>query len=153
VLDNPSGRLARELGGVVLPVSWARARAQLAQALIERQPAAVVGLGVSRARPGVQVETRAVRSCVDLPDVDGVHQVDLGPGPESLQVCFDAAPLARDLGGTLSLDAGRYLCNAWLYWMLRDHPGLPAVFVHIGAYEDLPSERLRAALPTLLASC
>ena len=113
----------------------------------------MLGLGVSRSRPGVHVETRAVRGCVQLPDVDGRLQPDLGAGPESLELRFDPAPLARDLAGTISLDAGRYLCNAWLYWMLRDHPELPAVFVHLGAYEDLPAERLRAGLATLLSSC
>ena len=138
---------------MVLPVSWSRARQELDAAIRLRAPRAVLGLGVSRTRPGVQVETRAVRLCADLPDVDGLRQADLGPGPEALGLRFDAAPLARQLGGTLSLDAGRYLCNAWLYWMLRDHPDLPAVFVHLGAFEDLPAERLRAALPGLLASC
>lgn len=139
VNDNPSGRLAQVLNGrragghtVVgraLPVSYGPGLAR-ALALTRRlAPRLVIGLGVHRG-DGVQVERVGYNRTGDRPDVDGVCPADLGPGPDALVTPLDVEHLARCLGASVSSDAGQYLCNAWLYTVLRD-ASCPGVFIHI----------------------
>ena len=154
VEHNPSGALAREVDGasvagcsvrgLELPVSYRRAPALTREAA--RGCRLVVGLGVAVQREGVQVELVGRRHC-ERPDVDGEEPGLVGP--ERLEVSVDAAAFAEALGGTLSEDAGSYVCNAWLYTALRDL-SVPAVFVHIADAAALPADRLLEGIEVLL---
>ncbi|HJN73332.1 MAG TPA: hypothetical protein QGF58_05295 [Myxococcota bacterium] len=154
--ENPSGALALAVDGcevrgvpvrgIVLPVSYQRAPCQTADAAAHAR--LVVGLGVAPTREGVQVECTAVNRC-SRDDIDGVCPADLGEGAPSLDVRLDVEALAAALGGTLSRDAGSYVCNAWLYTSLRDL-AVPAVFVHVASCQALSPGRLLAGLEVLL---
>lgn len=155
LLENPSGALARAVDGrqvqgvrvrgLELPVSYTAAPGLTAEAA--KGVRLVVGLGVAQNREGVQVERRAHGRPVGL-DVNGVCPEALF-GPKSLETDVDVEAFAAALGGTVSLDAGSYVCNAWLYTALRDLD-VPAVFVHIADADALSADRLVSALEVLL---
>lgn len=155
VLDNPSGALAeavdgavvrgRQVRGLRLPVSYERACSLTREAAAGAE--LVVGLGVATTREGVQVECLATNRC-EGEDIDGACPERLGEVP-SREVRLEVERLARALGGTLSSDAGSYVCNAWLYTALRDLD-VPVVFVHIADAEALPPEVLLNGLEALL---
>jgi pyrrolidone-carboxylate peptidase len=63
-------------------------------------------------------------------DVDGVCPESLGAGPAELKVGLKTEPIARALGAVVSMDAGAYLCNAWLYTALNELE-VPSIFIHI----------------------
>jgi pyroglutamyl-peptidase len=140
VADNPAARLAREVEGLrdagldvvgrELPVSYARAPELTARWAREVAADFVLGIGVARGRKEPQVERVARRAAdASLADVDGVRLRELASdGPEQI-VCADAESVARALGVALSDDAGAYVCNAWLYAVLR--AGLRAAFLHV----------------------
>jgi pyroglutamyl-peptidase len=143
---NPSGALAeavaRRLGieARVLPVTWdvpARLAAEVGAF------DGVVALGVARGRRGVDVERRAVNLAASaLPDAAGaLGGGPLVPGaPEALEGLLHRAPFdaaveaarARGLPVGYSDDAGRYLCNALFFHLLRAADGRrPVGFVHV----------------------
>ena len=140
VFHNPAGAVAQLahgrcfLGevfvGLVLPVAYRRAHRILAQRAAVLAPRAIVGFGVAQGRQSVTVEQRAARQCGGSPDIDGRSGGDLGDGPRVLSATL---PLGwtDPLGAVPSLDAGDYVCNAWLYQALRAWPGLPVGFVHL----------------------
>lgn len=152
VPENPSAALVRALDGrrvrgvvlrgLVLPVSYARGPALALAVAHATGAAAVIGFGVSGRASGLEVERRAVRAAhPDLPDVDGVTLAELGPGPETTPATLDADALARALGAVRSDDAGRYVCNAWLYRVSRALP-VPVGFVHVPTAGADPDELL-----------
>lgn len=150
---NPTDALCRsvtglrvgdhELRGVVLPVSYRRGPdAAIAEALaLGPDLALVLGLGVAGARSGVWVERTARRVDAGPLDVDGRSDAALS-GPDEVRATLDVDRLAEALGAGLSDDAGRYVCNAWLYRVAQAVPA-PVGFVHV------PPAGL--ALATLLA--
>jgi pyroglutamyl-peptidase len=152
VPENPSAALVRAvdgrrvrgvvLRGLVLPVSYARGPALALAVARTTGAAAVIGFGVSARATGLEVERRAVRAArPDLADVDGHALTDLGPGPDTTPATLDADALARALGAVRSDDAGRYVCNAWLYRVSRALP-VPVGFVHVPADGADPDELL-----------
>lgn len=156
VEENPSGRLARSVDGarmgghtvlgVELPVSYERAPAQTLALIRRVRPVLVLGLGVAVSRSGAQVERRAVnRGSEKNPDMDGAWRTTLGDGPDAL-VCGIADRLATALQIGTSDDAGQYVCNAWLYGVLRGAPGTDAAFVHISDAAALEPAQLLEGL-------
>ena len=140
VQENPSAALARALHGQrvgdelivahVLPVSFARGP-QMAVAMARTlRPSLILGFGVSR-RVRTEVECIGRNRVGSGPDVDGEAPPDLGPGPATLDATLPVHRLARALDASVSEDAGSYVCNAWLYTVLRDVPKIPSTFVHI----------------------
>jgi pyroglutamyl-peptidase len=139
VADNPTAALARAVDGQtrgalrfvgrVLPVSFAEAPATTLELARELGAAFVVGTGVAMGRSEVTVERWGRRPVPGRPDVTG--QLARPPdGPASLCSSLDPDALARALGGTVSLDAGSYVCNAWLYEVVGGL-GVPVTFVHV----------------------
>lgn len=127
VTENPASRLARAVDGrgpIVgseMPVSYRRSLAMAAACGAER----IVGIGVARGRSHAAVERVAARGWTEA-DVDGdFGEID---GPEERRSEL-AEGFATALGLPLSDDAGRYVCNGWLYRCLG--MGLPVVFLHI----------------------
>ena len=140
VTDNPSGALARAVDGlrvagatvtgVELPVTWQSPALAVARALA-LDARLVVGLGVDRRTRTIDVETRAYNQGEGV-DNAGVRGEVLEPdGPVTRHSTVDAQALAAALGGRVDDDAGRYVCNAWLYGVVGGLPGRGVVFVHV----------------------
>lgn len=136
---NPSGLVARRLGGLELPVAaeeaWEVTRAEMAR----RGAVAVLALGVAGGRDRVCVESRAVnRTDYPLPDDAGRvlrGMLDGGVAGADLATVVPAAEMARRMRqagvpARVSRDAGRYVCNHFYYLLLRRLKGR-AVFVHV----------------------
>ncbi len=164
VVDNPAARLARALDGAfaehpsglipivgrVIPVTWRGCLADTLRHAEALRPRAVLGVGVAQQRLGLEVERTGRRWCNPaLADVDGVLGGDLEPGgAEERHATAPVAAFARALGGTLSDDAGGYVCNAWLYQAVAAFP-VPVGFLHIPP-EGADVERVRRALGALV---
>ena len=158
VSENPAERLAREIDGTVrgevvfcgrvMPVSFTRAAATTQRCIRELSPSLLVGVGVATSRQVITIEAcgRNVGSGT-TPDVDGQCRSILDPdGPDEVMVSLPPQPLASLLGAVVGADAGRYVCNAWIYQMLRAvSPDLPVGFIHIPP-AGLPATRLADAL-------
>jgi pyroglutamyl-peptidase len=138
--DNPSARLAAAVDGRVvrgvpivgrvLAVRW-RAGPEEAVAIARSLGARLVlGLGVAGGRVAPEVETLAVRAVDGRPDAAGEAH-DLPEGPPRVAATIDAPKLAAALGVGTSVDAGQYVCNAWLYQVTLGLPGIPVGFVHV----------------------
>lgn len=160
---NPSGEVARALQrrpppgvlvrSIVLPVSFARAPAELERALARcgrGGPVALLGLGVHRER-GYRLERlggpRLRRR--PRPDVDGRLPADFARAAGPRPTAVDTAALARDLRGAgvrnvrVSRSAGGYVCE-WVYHHLLEHGerlGVPALFVHVPPRSFTPVAR------------
>lgn len=145
VVDNPAAATARGVDGVqltptltitgrVMPVSYVRAPALTSTWIAELSPVAVVGIGVARSRSVITVETLG-RNLADgkTPDVDGQRPtVIVEGGPQTAAMSAPAAALAEGVGGVVGADAGRYVCNAWIYAVgVQHNRRLPISFIHI----------------------
>ncbi len=129
----------------IIPVSWADARDAVREAVAETQPHAILHFGVSRRVTCFEVETRAFNLSGPKPDAAGAirpgEPLDMH-GERALEATLAPARLIGALrrGGhpaRISRDAGRYLCNAVLYWSLRDAgAGAPlTAFVHLPVFD------------------
>lgn len=158
VVDNPTATLVRAVDGRsvrgrpvigrVLPVAYERGPDEAVATARSAGAALVVGLGVAVGRERVAVEARAVRVC-EGPDVDGWCPEVPGDGPEVVRSTLDVPALAAALGADVSHDAGRYVCNAWLYRVTRALD-VPVGFVHVppaGLHPERLLTGLRALLP------
>lgn len=136
---NPSAALALGLNGLrsgnativglEMPVSYRRSAALTAARANEYNPAFILGIGVAANRKVALIEEQAVnRVMPGRADVDGRVPHGLGDGPDVVQSA-DAWVLAQALGIGLSPDAGRYVCNAWLYQSIRS--GQRTGFLHV----------------------
>lgn len=161
VTDNPSARLALALDGRVLgnrrvigreiPVSYDEAPAETIRLIEQYHPVAVLGIGVASGRVAPMIEQVGVRQANPvLEDNGGIKLVDLDPeGPVSVRSTAEVEALARAIGAQLSEDAGRYVCNAWLYRMVRAVGGrMPVAFLHVPS-EGMPVEQLAEGLKTV----
>ena len=158
VTDNPSARLARAVDGalvgphrvrgLVLPVSYERAVAATLDA--GREAVLVLGTGVARTRTETRLELRAVRDRnEESDDVDGCRGGwNAADGPASVEASLGAGA-AEALGVGCSSDAGTYVCNAWLYGVVRGLPGRPVGFLHLPP-AGFPPSRLLAGLARLV---
>ncbi len=131
ILDNPSSRLARAINGrtiglkgvtvvgAEMPVSYARGWVTALEYIGRTQPIFTLGIGVAATRTAGMIESTARNvASVALSDIDDRALGDLGTGPLDIQ-SPDAVALAAALGIAVSHDAGEYVCNAWLFQMLR----------------------------------
>jgi pyroglutamyl-peptidase len=164
---NPTGEIARTLGGVVLPVDYARVGQALGP-LLERDWDAVLLLGLAVGRPRVSLERVAINFR------DSVRPDNAGRLPDRSEVVpggpaayFSTLPLERlhdalaaeGLPVEHSLSAGAYLCNAAFYLARHALEGrnVPCGFVHMPptpdlacAAEPLPYEKQRRAVERMV---
>ncbi len=112
------------------------------------RPVIALGFGVAVARDQVTVERQARRSVGERPDAWG-EVLALPRGPRHVPVSVDAQRLATALTAGHSDDAGDYVCNAWLYRVLRGEPGVAWGFVHVPP-EGLEPTRLLEGLSRYL---
>ncbi len=94
------------------------------------------------------MERCARRTLGERRDVEG-EVLALPRGPLVLPVTVNASRLAEALGTSLSDDAGDYVCNGWLYRVLRARPRARIGFVHLPP-EGMEADLLRGALACLL---
>lgn len=153
---NPSQLIAEELGGVVLPVSFARASGALLAAIDERGPELVVCFGLADGDAAISVERFAHNfdepEAVDNEGANG-SGLEIDPaGPLALRSTLPvdeivAALRDADIPAAVSRDAGGYLCNHIFYVLMRAlAPGRAGGFVHVPSLDVLPLEtQLRAA--------
>lgn len=156
---NPTEAVARavdgrvvagwRVAGRVLPVGWREGPDAAIAAARAVDAALVIGLGVATTRVGVEVETVAVRACDPRPDAFGVVDAELS-GPDRVAATVDCARLAEALGASLSTDAGRYVCNAWLY-RVSSELTVPVGFVHVPA-DGIAPDRLLAGVAKLIGT-
>jgi len=127
VEDNPSGRFARGVDGMVIdgvsvvgrvvPVEWRRAWPAIAAAVEAHAPVALLMYGVATRRTRVEVE-RIARNVIGR-QLDAAGEVPSGrqivpDAPSELPTTLPWASLLGPDVGT-SLDAGDYLCNYVMY--------------------------------------
>lgn len=145
VVDNPTEKLARhfhgarigdrEVFGLPLPTSFARATALLHQHLDGHDRTLM--LGVAESAETLRIETVGINfDDARIPDVDGHKPV--GPirqeGPDALPVTCDVVQIASaweraGIRFDLSTSAGAYVCNHTLYRVLS--AGARAGFIHV----------------------
>ncbi len=167
---NPSQQLVERLDALVvrrrdirittsvLPVDRTRVPAALDEAVARIRPDLVVLVGQATGRGHVDLESRA-HNAIDFRGAtdNGGHSASGEPlepdGPDALDSRLALAALADRLRAAglpvaLSVDAGRHLCNASLYTMLRRHPQVGAVFVHVPLLPE-QAERRGTGEPSL----
>lgn len=157
VEDNPTKHLARAMDGqhiagvlvrgVVLEVTYQGLSQRLRALEEEHQPALILGMGVSSVARVPTVELLGVNEVSATLDAAGRCPETLGDGPASLAASLPHGALVKALAGVTSTDAGRYVCNAWLYTALRDLR-TPALFLHVPK-QGIAAPTLRAGIDAL----
>ena len=158
VEKNPTAELARAVDGatvaghrvhgVVLPVLYEASVRQTLDLAKAHDARWVIGTGVAVRRDCVSVERWGRWVEPTRPDVNGLCSAP-SPGPERLVSTVDVDAFAGALQGVVSDDAGTYVCNAWLYGVLRES-SCPATFVHVPP-QGLSVEIFLEALASLTA--
>jgi pyroglutamyl-peptidase len=160
---NPSQRLLEALDGevatTVLPVSYARAAAELRRAVRETRPDVVLAFGQADGRTGISVERFAHNldeaTTTDNDEAPGSGAaIDPGGPPayaSTLPVDEIVAALrAEGIPAEPSRDAGGFLCNHVFYTLMRlleqERPEAVGGFVHVPL---LPEQALESAAPTM----
>ena len=155
---NPSQLLAERLGGVVLPVSYARATDALRAAIDERDPDLVIAFGLAEKRDTISVERYAHNldesSTTDNDAANG-SGAEIDPaGPLALRSTLPVDAIVAALTGAgipaeVSRDAGGFLCNHVFYRLLQVREG---GFVHIPPLDVLPEDELLRAAELVVAT-
>jgi len=160
---NTSQGVAESLGGVVLPVSYARAADALRAAVRAADPDVVVCIGQAE-RASISVERFAHNlDCADSTDNDGAvsaREID-ADGPVAYRSTLPVDEIVAALRGVgipveVSHDAGGFLCNHVFYVLMRlleeERPQTTGGFVHVPA-EGLTPERLADAGRVIVEAC
>lgn len=154
--SNPSGELALELGGVMLPVDWTRSWAALSRALHARRPEALLLLGLAERRPEPAIE----RFALNLDYVaQGPRKRDRKIEPDGPWIREGRLPWDRILAaweragiaGVRSHHAGTFLCNHVYYRALGAFDG-PCGFIHLPPFRTVGRRRQRKALDLVIAA-
>jgi pyroglutamyl-peptidase len=168
---NPAREVARALDGreiastsIIgrqLPVSLQKLRGGIETLLREFAPCAVIGLGLYPGEQVIRIECVGVNEAdFEIPDNDGmvVQRRKLSPrGPARRRASFPAQEiysslLAAGIPARLSVNAGRYLCNACLYTCLEllEEAALPVPcgFIHLPYAPEQVAEILSQKMNT-----
>jgi pyroglutamyl-peptidase len=134
-------RLGRKVGSLVFPVSYAQVERIIPRDIVQMAPRAVLMLGVAGHSKTLRVERRATNH------VSMLHR-DAGAAIPNIAVLERGAPSFRKaraplirlqdllreahLPARISHSAGRYVCNAAYWQMLRALPASTrVVFIHV----------------------
>lgn len=153
---NPTQSIAEDLGGVVLPVSYARAAEVLRSTIADSKPDVVICFGLAGDRRAITPE----RFAHNL-DEAGTTDNEAAPGsgdeiePGGPIACRSTVPVddivavlrAAGFPAEPSRDAGGFLCNHVFYVLLRTLGRNQAGgFVHVPSFDVVPrDDMLRAA--------
>lgn len=155
---NPSGELARELGGLVLPVDFRGADRELKRELRRRQPRALVMLGLAPSRKTLALEAVALN--VDHCESAGANEAWRRPierrGPLAIESRLPLDDLQKRLRragipSSVSHHAGTFLCNHVFYRGLTWTEGACG-FVHVPPFRALSRGRMIQAVRLILAA-
>jgi pyroglutamyl-peptidase len=150
--DPPDGF---ELMTAVLPVVWARAADDLADALERARPDLVVCFGQADGRANIEVERFALNFDDGSDDEGEKRRSEIVPGApvayrSSLPVDLMVDALrAEGIPAAASRDAGGFLCNHVFYVLmnaLTERSQVRGGFVHVPL---LPEQALERAAPTM----
>jgi pyroglutamyl-peptidase len=159
---NTSQQIVEAVGGVVLPVSYARSAAALREAVRAADPDVVVCFGQAD-REMISVERFAHNlDGSESEDNDGVASSAVidpdGPAAYRSTLPVDgilAALRAEDIPAEVSRDAGGFLCNHVFYALMRlleeERPGTAGGFVHVP--QDAPVDLLVRAARVIVRAC
>ncbi len=154
---NPSGEVARALGGHVLPVDYAEAKRELLRLIRGERPRAIVMLGLAPGRKSIALEAIALN--VDHYEGRGRSRRwrrPIGKGPFVIQTRLPIDRLHRRLKESripvrISYHAGTFLCNHVFYVALAA-TRVPCGFVHVPPFKALPRARQVRAVRRILES-
>jgi pyroglutamyl-peptidase len=153
---NPSGEVARALGGHVLPVEFDRAARELRRLIRKMDPEAILMLGLAPGRKRISLEAVALN--VDHHDAKGKQRrwrrtIRKG-GPLALVArlpldrIFERLRQAR-IPAAISHHAGTFVCNRVFYEGLDASKG-PCGFVHVPPFKAMRRPLQLRAIRTIL---
>jgi pyroglutamyl-peptidase len=153
---NPSGEVARALGGHVLPVDFEGAARELRRLITRERPQAILMLGLAPGRKRISLEAVAL-------NVD--HHVDGGKQRRWRRPIRRRGPLALDarlpldriferlretrVPAAISHHAGTFVCNHIFYEGLAA-TDRPCGFVHVPPFKVMSRPRQIRAIRTIL---
>ncbi len=162
VVDNPASRAARAVNGrivrgvrilgIEVPVGYAEGSDATIAAARAAGATAVIGLGRHPNTPVPRVEVLGYNQCF-LADIQGKEPATLEEGgPERVRTNIDARALSAAIRGRVTEDAGRYVCNAWVYRVTRALAKTCQVgFIHVPP-TGIDANRLATAIGRLWGS-
>lgn len=129
----------QDLKAVVLPVEFERAYLELKKQIDTVRPKFIIMFGQAGSRSKVCLEKIALnwnqtRSLDESGFKPGVGRI--GDGELALMSTFPVDDLAdfledRKLSVETSFSAGTFVCNNLYFKVLKNHPLIPAIFVHV----------------------
>jgi pyroglutamyl-peptidase len=155
---NPSGEIARALGGHVLPVDFAIAARELRRLIRQTRPKALLMLGLATGRKRISLEAVALN--VDHYEGRGKQQRWRRPIRRRAPIALEARlPLDRifrrlkaaRVPATLSHHAGTFVCNHVFYEGLAAFEG-PCGFVHVPPFKAMSRPRQIGAIRAILSA-
>ena len=151
--ENPSGIIAEELGGHVLPVEFDGAARKLRRLIRRERPAAIVMMGLAASRKGISLEAVALNVAHDE-EKSGRHRTIRKGGPLALRTTLPLERLCRRLERagvpvSISHHAGTFVCNRVFYEGLSRFKG-PCGFVHVPPFRKVSRTRQIEAIRTIL---
>jgi pyroglutamyl-peptidase len=153
---NPSGEIARELGGHLLPVDSDAASRELRRLIRKHRPEAVLMIGLAASRKTIALEAVALN--VEHHDEKGKDRRWLRPirprGPLALETRLPLKRIharLREAGirASISHHAGTFVCNRVFYEGLSACT-VPCGFVHVPPFTAMPQPRQIRAIRTIL---
>ncbi len=139
---NPSGEVARALGGDVLSTDYSKAGRELARLSRRRRPRAIVMLGLGPTRKKISLEAVAlnVDHCQERAWRRWRRRIGRGPLARPTRLPIDR--LYRRLRAArvpvvISHHAGTFVCNH-VFWLGLARSRVPCGFVHVPPARTLP---------------
>lgn len=139
---NPSGEVARRLGGHVLSVNYERAGREIRSLIARERPGAVLMLGLAERRQRISLETMALN--IDHSE-DGRHRrwrkrINRGPLVRRSRLPIDR--LHRMLSRAripvrVSHHAGTFVCNH-VFYLALGATRVPCGFIHVPPARAVP---------------
>ena len=147
---NPSGELAAELGGHLLPVDFDQAARELRRLIRRTRPDAVVMLGLASGRKRINLEVVALNVELDRRRWGRIRKGNPLAMMSRLPVDRLLARLRKArVPATLSFHAGTYVCNRVFYEALSATT-VPCGFVHVPPFRAMSRPRQLRGIRTIL---
>jgi len=151
---NPSGDVARALGGHVLPVDYDGAGRMLRRLIAKERPDAIVMLGLAERRRSIELEAVAVNIDHCEERRQRRWRKAIRKGPLALASTLPLDRLFRRLKASripvrISHHAGTFICNHVFYVGLAA-TDVPCGFVHLPPFKAVPRARQVRAVELIL---
>lgn len=147
---NPSGELAGELGGHLLPVDFDDASRELRRLVRRNRPDAIVMLGLAAGRKRINLEVVALNVELDRRRWGRIRKGSSLALMSRLPVDRLLAQLRKArVPATLSFHAGTFVCNRVFYEALSTTT-VPCGFVHVPPFKAMSRPRQLRGIRTIL---